>query len=229
MDKIIKQVIEEKFASKQQQKYFYAKANDESLSDDERAFWKKRAKEFSKDTDFDKLPEKVNIDKEDLEEIIDDEGNIQRGTKEIGADKKRITSKSHTDKVVNTAHRQQGHYALHGTFGSRQMYYGESDLSKLLGYKDTLANAEDVEDAEDHFKNNLHLDDAEAEDKMDQMGYDENLPEDKVRLIENTNEILITKKEILDGIVQAKEKKKEIELLNKIKELKDFITQLKKK
>ena len=52
--------LNEKFASKAQQKYFYAKANDKSLSEKERSEWKKRAEEFSKNTKFDELPEKVN-------------------------------------------------------------------------------------------------------------------------------------------------------------------------
>ena len=56
MNKFIKQVIEEKFASKKQQRYFYAKANDKSISKKERKKWSKWAKEFSTDTDFEKIP-----------------------------------------------------------------------------------------------------------------------------------------------------------------------------
>lgn len=51
--------IEEEFASKKQQRYFYAKANDESLSQSERDKWLQWANEFSDETNFDKLPEKV--------------------------------------------------------------------------------------------------------------------------------------------------------------------------
>ena len=43
MNNFIKGVIEEKFTSKKQQRFFYAKANDESLSKKERAKWKKMA------------------------------------------------------------------------------------------------------------------------------------------------------------------------------------------
>jgi hypothetical protein len=48
--------IEEKFASKAQAKYFYAKANEKGK---EGKKWKKMADEFASETDFSKLPEKV--------------------------------------------------------------------------------------------------------------------------------------------------------------------------
>ena len=47
MNDFLKQVIEEKFASKKQQRYFYAKANDKTLSKKEREKWSKMAGEFS--------------------------------------------------------------------------------------------------------------------------------------------------------------------------------------
>jgi len=55
-----KDVMNEEFASKAQQRYFYSKAGDKSLSGDERSKWKKWAKEFSDDTNFNKIPEKVD-------------------------------------------------------------------------------------------------------------------------------------------------------------------------
>jgi len=54
---IIKKLISEKFASKAQQRFFYAMADKDSKKG--RKF-KKWAKEFSDDTDFDDLPEKVS-------------------------------------------------------------------------------------------------------------------------------------------------------------------------
>jgi DNA-directed RNA polymerase subunit F len=51
--------MNEKFKSKSQQKYFFARCNDESLSKKERNKWCKMADEFASDTkDFSKLPEK---------------------------------------------------------------------------------------------------------------------------------------------------------------------------
>lgn len=52
--------LNEEFASKAQQRYFYAKANDKSLPKSERNKWKKWSKEYSDDTDFSEIPEKVN-------------------------------------------------------------------------------------------------------------------------------------------------------------------------
>jgi DNA-directed RNA polymerase subunit F len=51
--------IKEKFESKSQQKYFFARCNDKSLSKKERNKWCKMADEFAADTkNFSKLPEK---------------------------------------------------------------------------------------------------------------------------------------------------------------------------
>lgn len=51
--------IDETFASKAQQKYFFAKANDTSLPKHEREKWKSMAGEFASKTDFSHLPEKA--------------------------------------------------------------------------------------------------------------------------------------------------------------------------
>ena len=56
--------LEEKFVSKAQQRYFYSKANEGGK---EGKKFKSMADEFSKDTDFDNLPEKA----EELDEIIE--------------------------------------------------------------------------------------------------------------------------------------------------------------
>ena len=50
MNNFIKQVIEEKFASKAQQRFFYAKANEKGKPKKEKKKWSKWAKEFSDDT-----------------------------------------------------------------------------------------------------------------------------------------------------------------------------------
>jgi len=51
--------MNEKFESKSQQKYFFARCNDKTLSKKEKAKWCKMADEFAKETkDFSKLPEK---------------------------------------------------------------------------------------------------------------------------------------------------------------------------
>ena len=91
MDNFIKQVIEEKFTSKKQQRFFYAKSKDESLSKKERDKWKKMADEMSDDTNFKKIPE-VAEEEGDVDEIVDEKGNISRGGKSTNANTKGITS-----------------------------------------------------------------------------------------------------------------------------------------
>jgi hypothetical protein len=80
---IIRKLISEKFASKAQQRFFYAMADKDTKKG--RKF-KKWAKEFSDDTDFDDLPEKVSeeeketknpkMKKGDLVEYINYKKNI---------------------------------------------------------------------------------------------------------------------------------------------------------
>jgi hypothetical protein len=58
-------------------------------------------------------------------------------------------------------------------------------MSKALGYEKTLGNDEDIENAEDYFEKELGMSEPEAEERLSSYGYDKNLPDDKVRLIEN--------------------------------------------
>lgn len=63
--------LEEKFQSKSQQKYFFAKCNDDTLSKKERNKWCKMADEFAQHTNFSKLPEKVKEENlKSLEESV---------------------------------------------------------------------------------------------------------------------------------------------------------------
>ena len=63
--------INEKFESKSQQKYFFARCNDKSLSKKERNKWCKMADEFAADTkNFSKLPEKKKETKENYLNMI---------------------------------------------------------------------------------------------------------------------------------------------------------------
>lgn len=86
---IVKGLINEKFASKAQQRFFYAKCDD--ASNKEEREWCDRAKEFSDDTDFDDIPEKVKqknnpkIKKGELMEYINfkKNGGVRKLTKMI--------------------------------------------------------------------------------------------------------------------------------------------------
>ena len=86
MNNFIKQVIEEKFASKSQQKFFFAKANEKGASKKEKKKWSKMAQEFSDKTDYSKLPNKKDEVDElqsdtEFNEIVDKNGNIMRSKK----------------------------------------------------------------------------------------------------------------------------------------------------
>ena len=60
--------IDEKFESKKQQKYFFAKCGDGKTKEQKK--WCKMADEFAKDTNFAKLPEKKKETKESYQDMI---------------------------------------------------------------------------------------------------------------------------------------------------------------
>jgi hypothetical protein len=196
MDKYIKNIIEETFASKKQQRFFYAKANDKSTSKKERNKWSKWAKEYSDDTDFEKIPEKVETE---VDEIVDEKGNIAR-RKTPNTKSSKGGSKSTTDKVVYTGAGSMGIQGVHGTHTSLR-YWAESDLSKALGYKNTLGQDEDIEDAYEYFEDDLGMGDDESKERLSSYGYDENLKGDKVRLIENPKKFV---KDYVESVIRKK-------------------------
>lgn len=169
MDKYVKNIIEETFASKKQQRYFYAKANDKSIPKKERKKWSKWAKEYSDDTDFEKIPEKVETE---VDEIVDEKGNVAR--RKIPVTKaSKGGSHSMTDKVVKTGAGSMGIHGVHGTHTSLR-YWAESDLSKALGYEKTLGQDEDIEGAYEYFEDDLGMSDDESKERLSSYGYDEN-------------------------------------------------------
>jgi hypothetical protein len=198
MNNFIKQVIEEKFVSKKQQKYFYAKASDKSLPKKERKKWSKWSKEFSDKTDFEKLPEKAK--EKEMGEIVDDKGNISMDKKPKNFNTKGITSNMTSDEVVRTGAGSMGIHGVHGTHTSLR-YWAESDMSKALGYDETLGDDENYKRAYNHFRKELGLSDEETKERLKSMGYDEHLPGDKVRLIENPKKFI---EEYIDEILLKK-------------------------
>ena len=215
MDNYIKSIIEEKFASKKQQRYFYAKASDKSTPKKERKKWSKWAKEFSDDTDFKNLPD--NVEK-DVDEIVDSKGNFGVNKIPITKDSKG-SSKKTTDQIVKTSAGSMGTHGVHGTHTSLR-YWAESDLSKALGYEKTLGQDVDIENAEDYFKDDLGLDDKETEERLSSYGYDEDLEGDKVRLIENP------KKYIQDYVESVLSKKTQNSELVKKDQIEDVDSEL---
>ena len=108
MNEFIKGVIEEKFASKAQQRYFYAQAGKKGKKAKK---WAKWAKEFSDKTDFEKIPDKVEKE-EEVDEIVDKDGNIARGKRPTNLDATNVTSNSTTDDAEKASHPQQGYTVI---------------------------------------------------------------------------------------------------------------------
>jgi hypothetical protein len=206
MNNFLKQVIEEKFASKAQQRFFYAKANEEGTSKKEKKKWKKYADELSKETDFDEIPDKVSQEEEEVDEIVDSKGNIKRGKKATDFHAKGITSKKTTDKTVKAIGGSQGTHGVHGTHTSLR-YWAESDMSKSLGYDDTLGDDENFKKAYKHFTKELGLTHDDAMKRLETMGYDEKLPDDKVRLVENPKKFM---RDYVETVLTKKNKSQEI-------------------
>lgn len=179
MNNFIKQVIEEKFASKAQQRFFYAQAGKGGKKGKK---WSKWAKEFSADTDFKKIPEKVEKEDE-IDEIVDDKGNIKRSDIPLSIKKSTIGSKKRTDKVVKAGAGAMGVHGVHGTHTTLK-YWAESDMSGALGYDDTLGDDATYDEAYTHFTKKLGLSDEEAKERLKALGY---IPGEKelVRLVEN--------------------------------------------
>ena len=214
MNNFIKQVIEEKFASKAQQRFFYAQAGKGGKKGKK---WSKWAKEFSDKTDFDKIPNKVE-NEEEVDEMVDKQGNIEMGKKPTDLPTKGVTSSMTTDEFVKTGRGQMGNY---GTKVSSYVRYsieeGDKVISKdelmeiamkdALGYEATMGQDKDREEAEDYFKDELGISDKETEERLDKMGYDEKLPDDKVRLVENPKKFI---EEYIDNILSKRKKDNDI-------------------
>jgi hypothetical protein len=187
MDKYIKKIIEEKFESKKQQRFFFAKASDKSLPKKERKKWDKWSKEFSSDTDFDKIPNEIETT--NVDEIVDEKGNMSRKRIPLTKDSKG-GSKSTTDQVAKTAMGTMGSMGTMGTTNTTIKYWAESDMSKSLGFEKTMGKDVDKDIAKKYFEKKLGLDNDETEERLSSYGYDDDLSGDKVRLIENPNKYI---------------------------------------
>ena len=203
MNNFIKQVIEEKFASKAQQRFFYAKANEKGKPKKEKKKWSKWAKEFSDKTDYDEIPDKVE---KEVDEIVDAAGNFAKGKKAPNFNSKGTTSNSTSDEVALTGAGQSSISPKLG-MGYRR-YWGESDMSKVLG-ADKLLHSDDVdyEDAESEFENLGIEDPAERDERAKQLGFDPSLPDDKVRLVENPKKFM---EEYIDNLLKQKGKDNDV-------------------
>lgn len=148
------------------------------------------------------IEEIKKIKEKEIDEIVDDKGNIATSKKPTNLNTKGVTQKKTTDEVVKTAHGQSGSVGQGTVSNNRSTrFYGESDLTKTLGFKKTNKKNKDFDETEKYFKTELGLSDEETEEKMDQMGYDENLGDDKLRLVENPKKFI---EEYLESILKKK-------------------------
>jgi hypothetical protein len=194
MNDFLKQVIEEKFASKAQQRFFYAKANEKGASKKDKKKWKKWASEFSSDTNFKKIPEKVENKEEDIEEIVDEKGNIKRGDIPTSIKKSLIGAKRRTDKVVKTGAGAMGIHGVHGTHTSLRYWAEGQEVKEIamddtLGYENTMGDDKSYEEAYRYFIKDLGLPEDEAKERLAAMGYIEGEKE-LVRLVENPKKFM---------------------------------------
>jgi len=210
MNNFIKGVIEEKFASKAQQRFFYAKAKGGKNKK-----WSKWAKEFSDKTDYSKIPDKVEKE-EEVDEIVDGEGNIAMSKRPTDLNTKGITDEWTTDQVVKAGAGNVGSFNSHGVQNYTR-YWGEGEITKgklieiamgdALGFEDTMGEDEPYSKAYNHFTKELGLSDEEAKERLNAMGYDENLPENMVRLVENPKKFM---EEYIESILKSKSKENDV-------------------
>ena len=195
MNNFIEQLVEDQFASKAQQRLFFAKGKNNKK-------WREWAKGKAEDTNFDKIPEKVDAEEQmklsntvhngnaesEFSEIVDADGDIQTGGLP-GNPNGYIRSKKTTDQVAKAAMGQMGSFGvLGGATGANKTlkYWAESDMSKALGAPDTIGDPDtDFDDAVETFEDELEVPEDEAKERAKQMGYDPELPDGKLRLIEN--------------------------------------------
>ena len=214
MNNFIKGVIEEKFASKAQQRYFYAQAGKGGKKGKK---WSKWAKEFSDKTDYEKIPDKVEKE-EDVDEIVDSEGNIARGKKPANLNTKGVTDDWTTDDVVKAGRGNIGRHNGTGGLvtpiisslqenGLTKRKLLEVALDGALGAEETILKNTPYKKAEKYMEKHLGLDDDEAEEKLEKMGYDENLPEPMVRLVEDPKKFM---EEYLESIIKNKTKQNDV-------------------
>jgi len=212
MNNFIKGVIEEKFASKAQQRFFFAKAKGGKNKK-----WSKWAKEFSDKTDYGKIPDKVEKE-EEVDEIVDAEGNIAMSKRPANLSTKGISDEWMTDQVVKAGRGNVGQYnGTNGLVNIQMSSISENELTKsklieiamgdALGYEETMGEDEPYSKAYKHFTKELGLSDEEAKERLHAMGYDENLPDNMVRLVENPKKFM---EEYIESILKSKSKENDV-------------------
>lgn len=171
MNNFIKQTINETFRSKKQSELTMKNNN--------------IAKPKKKERKEQKLSDEVHNG--EVDEIVDAEGNIQTGD-EPGNPNAYIRSKRTTDQVAKSTMGQMGSFGvLGGATGANKTlkYWAESDQSIALGNEIKNDSSKDYKDAVEYFEDDLDVPEDEAKERAKKMGFDPELPDGKMRLIED--------------------------------------------
>ena len=123
----------------------------------------------------------------EVDEIVDADGNIKTSDRPGNANGY-IRSKKTSDQVAKAAMGQMGSFGvLGGATGANKTlkYWSESDQSQALGNEIKNDSDMDLEDAAEYFEDELEVPKDEAKERAKKLGFDENLPDGKIRLIEN--------------------------------------------
>ena len=182
MNDFLKNIIEETFKSKKQQRFFYAQAAKGGKKGKKFAKW---AKEFSDKTDFEKLPDEVT--EKEIDEIVDEDGNIQRGHKPKVFAKTMISAKKTSDQERNMARGSMGMYGVTGTVQAPQRYWAESDMSKALG-SDIVLDDMTYEEGMKYLKDQ-GIEEKDADERLRSMGLMPKEPELR-RLVEDPKKFI---------------------------------------
>ena len=182
MNDFLKNIIEETFKSKKQQRFFYAQAAKGGKKGKKFAKW---AKEFSDKTDFENLPDKV--DEKEIDEIVDEKGNIKRGHKPAAFAKSMISAKKTSDQERSMARGSMGMYGVTGTVQAPQRYWVESDMSKALG-SDIVLDDMTYEEGMKYLKDQ-GIEEKDADERLRSMGLMPKEPELR-RLVEDPKKFI---------------------------------------
>ena len=182
MNDFLKNIIEETFKSKKQQRFFYAQAAKGGKKGKKFAKW---AKEFSDKTDFENLPDKV--DEKEIDEIVDEKGNIKRGHKPAAFAKSMISAKKTSEHERSMARGSMGMYGVTGTVQAPQRYWAESDMSKALG-SDIVLDDMTYEEGMKYLKDQ-GIEEKDADERLRSMGLMPKEPELR-RLVEDPKKFI---------------------------------------
>ena len=173
----------------------------------------------------------------DIDEIVDEKGIIMRGKLPTNNATKQITSKKTTDEYIKSARNSIGN--IYGMDSTHNRYYGEIyemtkkdvlevELGDNLGADETILKDMSYDKAYMYFTKKLGLDRESAIEKMKILGYNKDLPDDKIIMVENPKKFIeeyveeLLKTKYSDNEIFEKEEKLPPNIIKQIKALKKY-------